>query len=133
MDGDHGLNLAHDHAVVLGLSRGLRVAYSGAAAATYADTYWQSYNTDWPSFTRKGGDCTNFVSQVLYAGGIAMGPGTCCRAKVVGWSPCQGPSRLELLSTSDEGRRMTGPHNGRGRPRAPLFLAFIGNVPMTSI
>ena len=50
------------------------VAYSGAAAATYADTYWQSYNPDWPSFTRKGGDCTNFVSQALYAGGIAMRP-----------------------------------------------------------
>ena len=28
IDGDHGLNLAHDHAVVLGLRRGLRVAYS---------------------------------------------------------------------------------------------------------
>jgi hypothetical protein len=73
MDGDHGLNLAHDHAAVLGLRRGLRVAYSGAAAATYADNYWQSYNPDWPSFTRKGGDCTNFVSQVLYAGASRWG------------------------------------------------------------
>jgi hypothetical protein len=47
-------------------------AYDGAAAAAYADTYWQSYNPAWPSFARKGGDCTNFVSQALYAGGIAM-------------------------------------------------------------
>ena len=43
-------------------------AYDRAAAATYADTYWQSYNPSWPSFARKGGDCTNFVSQALYAG-----------------------------------------------------------------
>jgi hypothetical protein len=50
------------------------VAYNGATAATYADTYWQSYSPDWPSFAKKGGDCTNFVSQALYAGGIAMRP-----------------------------------------------------------
>jgi hypothetical protein len=50
------------------------VAYNGATAATYADTYWQSYNPAWPSFAKRGGDCTNFVSQALYAGGIAMRP-----------------------------------------------------------
>jgi putative amidase-like protein len=47
-------------------------AYDGAAAAAYADTYWQNYNPAWPSFANQGGDCTNFVSQALYAGGIAM-------------------------------------------------------------
>jgi hypothetical protein len=47
-------------------------AYSGAAAAAYADTYWQNYNPAWPSFASSGGDCTNFVSQALYAGGIGM-------------------------------------------------------------
>jgi Putative amidase domain len=47
-------------------------AYNGAAAAVYADTYWQTYNTAWPSFATSGGDCTNFVSQALYAGGINM-------------------------------------------------------------
>ena len=49
-------------------------AYDGATAAAYADTYWQSYNPEWPSFARKGGDCTNFVSQALYAGGLSMRP-----------------------------------------------------------
>jgi len=49
-------------------------AYSGAAAAAYADTYWQNYNPAWPSFANSGGDCTNFVSQALYAGGISMRP-----------------------------------------------------------
>jgi hypothetical protein len=47
-------------------------AYDGAAAAAYADTYWQNYNSAWPSFANRGGDCTNFVSQALYSGGIAM-------------------------------------------------------------
>lgn len=46
--------------------------YNGAAAAAYADTYWQTYNSAWPSFANSGGDCTNFVSQALYAGGMAM-------------------------------------------------------------
>lgn len=46
--------------------------YSGSSAATYADTYWSSYNSHWPSFANQGGDCTNFVSQALYAGGILM-------------------------------------------------------------
>src|SRR5665811_369841 len=46
--------------------------YNGAAAAAYADAYWQNYNPVWPSFANSGGDCTNFVSQALQAGGIAM-------------------------------------------------------------
>src|SRR6266498_5120626 len=50
------------------------VAYNRATAATYADTYWQSYNPAWPSFAKNGGDCTNFVSQALYGGGITMRP-----------------------------------------------------------
>jgi Putative amidase domain len=46
--------------------------YSGASAAAYADTHWSSYNKTYPSFANKGGDCTNFVSQSIYAGGIQM-------------------------------------------------------------
>lgn len=48
--------------------------YSGTKAATYAGTYWSMYNTSYPSFANSGGDCTNFVSQALYAGGLAMRP-----------------------------------------------------------
>ncbi len=46
--------------------------YNGAVAAAYADTYWSNYNSAWPSFANRGGDCTNFVSQALYAGGLPM-------------------------------------------------------------
>jgi cell wall-associated NlpC family hydrolase len=48
------------------------LAYNGPAAASYADQYWSSYNRYYPSFANSGGDCTNFVSQALLAGGITM-------------------------------------------------------------
>lgn len=51
---------------------GAASGYSGTSAAQYADTYWSSYNPAYPSFAHKGGDCTNFVSQALLAGGIQM-------------------------------------------------------------
>jgi cell wall-associated NlpC family hydrolase len=51
---------------------GASSGYGGAAAAQYADTYWSTYNSAYPSFANKGGDCTNFVSQALLAGGIQM-------------------------------------------------------------
>lgn len=43
--------------------------YSGSDAATYAKLYANNYNTEYPSYSA---DCTNYVSQCVYAGGIAM-------------------------------------------------------------
>ena len=40
-------------------------SFNGSDAASYADTYWSSYNTAYPAFSD---DCTNFVSQSLAAG-----------------------------------------------------------------
>lgn len=44
--------------------------YDRSKAKAYIDTYWENYNQAYPSFHHGGGDCTNFVSQVLYAGGM---------------------------------------------------------------
>lgn len=33
------------------------------------------YNSDYQNYNGNGGDCTNFISQVLYAGGFRMTPG----------------------------------------------------------
>lgn len=44
-------------------------SYSGTAAANYAKKYALNYNSNYPSYNS---DCTNFVSQCLYAGGISM-------------------------------------------------------------
>ncbi|MFD7812099.1 amidase domain-containing protein [Streptomyces sp. NPDC059785] len=41
------------------------------AMATYAEKYWSNYNSAYRNFNSVGGDCTNFVSQSLKAGGWA--------------------------------------------------------------
>ncbi|MFE5815202.1 amidase domain-containing protein [Streptomyces sp. NPDC056479] len=47
------------------------------AMAAYAEKYWRNYNKDYPDFNGQGagGDCTNFVSQSLKAGGWKHAPG----------------------------------------------------------
>lgn len=48
----------------------LATTYNRSAAVTYATTYVFSPNTSvWCDYSSSGGDCTNFVSQCLYAGG----------------------------------------------------------------
>jgi hypothetical protein len=51
--------------------------FNRTAAASYAIKYALHYNPEWPSDKRQdraggGGDCTNFVSQALLAGGWTM-------------------------------------------------------------
>ena len=52
-------------------------AYDYKAMAAYAQKYWNKYNPDYPDFSGQGagGDCTNFVSQSLKAGGWKHVPG----------------------------------------------------------
>lgn len=44
--------------------------YNRSKAKDYIDKYWKNYNPAYPSFHGGGGDCANFVSQVLFAGGM---------------------------------------------------------------
>ena len=44
--------------------------YNRSKAKAYIDTNWDNYNPVYPTFHGGGGDCANFVSQVLYAGGM---------------------------------------------------------------
>ena len=48
--------------------------YDRAAALDYADRYAMSRNPDWSDFSSSGGNCQNFVSQCLLAGGIPADP-----------------------------------------------------------
>ncbi|POX49861.1 hypothetical protein C3488_16440 [Streptomyces sp. Ru72] len=52
-------------------------AYNYKAMAAYAEKYWKVYNKDYPDYNGHGagGDCTNFVSQSLKAGGWKHVPG----------------------------------------------------------
>jgi hypothetical protein len=45
------------------------MAYNYGAMAAYLERYWQNYNPAYRSFNNVGGDCTNFASQALRAGG----------------------------------------------------------------
>ncbi|MDR1001543.1 MAG: amidase domain-containing protein [Clostridiales bacterium] len=46
--------------------------YHRLTARTYAYTYWQNYNPAFPNQNPNGGDCANYVSQCINAGGIPM-------------------------------------------------------------
>lgn len=46
-----------------------RGGYNYTAMANYLERYWNNYNPAYRSFSGSGGDCTNFVSQALRAGG----------------------------------------------------------------
>jgi hypothetical protein len=46
--------------------------YDYAGMATYAETYWKNYNPAYRSFNAVGGDCTNYLSQSLKAGGWTL-------------------------------------------------------------
>lgn len=47
--------------------------YSRYTASNYAVTYYLNYNSAYFNYNGSGGDCTNFVSQALYAGSQVEG------------------------------------------------------------
>ncbi|MDX3689426.1 amidase domain-containing protein [Streptomyces europaeiscabiei] len=44
-------------------------AYNYNAMATYTERYWKNYNSAYRKYNSAGGDCTNYLSQGLLAGG----------------------------------------------------------------
>lgn len=46
--------------------------YNPYSAIEYADQYATYYNNNYKDYTDYGGDCTNYVSQCLYSGGVSM-------------------------------------------------------------
>jgi cell wall-associated NlpC family hydrolase len=61
------------------------VMYNRERAVAYANTYWNSHNPAFRFF--RTDDCTNFISQCLYAGGFPMVGG---RDRAKGWWYRQG-------------------------------------------
>lgn len=47
-------------------------AYDRQAVAAYADQYAHKRNEEWYNFTDEGGNCQNYASQAMLAGGIRM-------------------------------------------------------------
>lgn len=44
--------------------------YDASKAIAYAHQYYENYNPAYKNYNNAGGDCANFVSQCLYAGGL---------------------------------------------------------------
>ena len=44
--------------------------YNVEAAVAYSEEHWNNYNPDYANFNPYGGDCANFTSQSIYAGGM---------------------------------------------------------------
>ncbi len=59
--------------------------YDRIAARDYAREYALNYNPEYKDFDSSGGDCANFVSQCIHAGGIEYEPGV--------WAPYTTPWR----------------------------------------
>jgi len=52
---------------------GYSLSYNAAAAVNYARKYCSNYNPAYYNYANDGGDCANFVSQCLKAGGMNLG------------------------------------------------------------
>ncbi|ABW12829.1 hypothetical protein Franean1_3427 [Parafrankia sp. EAN1pec] len=90
------------------------LAYNGQAAADYAGQYAINDNIAWVHFQN---DCTNFVSQALYAGGFPMtGYGGSSGNNVwwgdLAYTPHAGNGRSISWSSSDDLRVYLDSHNG---------------------
>lgn len=46
--------------------------YTVFCAVDYSDAFWQSYNPAYGNYNSVGGDCANFASQCMLAGGLQM-------------------------------------------------------------
>ncbi|MDR2044528.1 MAG: amidase domain-containing protein [Clostridium sp.] len=68
----------------------VRANYSRTAAVSYAEQYYAdgSYNPDYPDWSASGGDCANFVSQCIHAGGKAynVSASSVSAAKAADWA-----------------------------------------------
>lgn len=63
--------------VVLAIRAARSASYDAEAAVAYAEEWWDGRNPAYYDYSYEGGDCANFVSQCLIAGGVSLddGPG----------------------------------------------------------
>ena len=56
-------------AIVIVLLVGISLSYNPGAAISYARSHCNNYNPAYNNYKGRGGDCANFVSQCMHAGG----------------------------------------------------------------
>lgn len=107
-----------------------RIPYQSARAVAYARKWARGRNPQYPSFDYLGGDCTNFVSQCLFAGA-----GVWNETPVMGWylkslndrtAAWSGVEYLAQFLLQNEG---AGPYASLCTPRelSPGDIVQLGN------
>jgi hypothetical protein len=87
----------------------VKYRYNRLRAVQYAETWWNDYNPAFRSFPEN--DCTNYISQCLYAGGAPMrgypnrGSGWWYRDRNYSWSWAVANTFKNYLSNSTSGLR----------------------------
>lgn len=95
-------------------------------AIDYMETYWDDYNDDYADFTNYGGDCTNFASQVMRAGGVTFTSRT-TNPTYNHWyyyGPNWGYDRTATWTGATEFRQHFGDINGTGKKRAKSMTTY---------
>jgi len=102
--------------ILLGLA--LSSNYNPDNAIKYARTYCKNYNSKYYNYAKDGGDCANFVSQCLKAGGLNLDD-------CAGWVDYYGC--LPRVSDLQSCLKAKGWHSSNTMPRGfrggyPIFL-----------
>ena len=95
------------------------MSYDRQAAVRYAHRWAFERNAEWGVFDEMGGDCTNFVSQCLFAGGRVMN-----YAPETGWFYIGLRQRAPAWTGVEELRRFLTGNKGPGPYGEALPLAF---------
>lgn len=95
--------------------------YNASLAVAYADQYALSYNSAYSNYNSIGGDCANFVSQCLHAGGLSMTDGWFWKSydnRSSSWTYC--PSQVKWMS-ENVGKMIENPTNEQVTAGNPVY------------
>lgn len=102
--------------------------YNRTAAAEYVADYTQTPNTAYTNYHSLGGDCTNFASQVLVAGGLEMTPAVSSPQNATSWyyyyDSTPGLGRTASWTGAHEFREYWADVNGHGGKHAYEFVKY---------
>ncbi len=91
--------------------------------------YESYYNPDWPNYNSVGGDCANYTSQSIYAGGMPMAAGAVYGTD--GWfhysstnrsASWTGAKQLRTYMSNSRGKVINSPSNSQVWMGCPMFV-----------
>ena len=103
-------------------------SYNVSNVVSYADQYWYNYNPAYANFNDVGGDCANYTSQSIFAGGMPQVVGT--PYGMDGWyyktstdrsATWTSAWRLRDWMAANRGKLITSPSNSQVFKGSPVF------------